>query len=111
MLRSGAPRSSARITISQQPIAPELALFCTVRVLEKAPLLTNGGRGFSSALKIMIADDHSEVRILLRNILESVPEWKVCGEAENGLSAVMLSGKLHPDVVVMDLQMPEVNGF
>ena len=84
---------------------------CTVLVLEKVPLLTNGGHEFSAALKIMIADDHSEVRILLRNILESVPEWQVCGEAENGLSAVMLSGKQHPDVVVMDLGMPEVKGF
>jgi hypothetical protein len=63
-----------------------LALCCTVLVLEKV-LLTNGGHEFSAALKIMIADDHSEVRILLRNILESVPEWQVCGEAENGLSA------------------------
>ena len=62
-------------------------------------------------LRILIADDHPAVRILLRNILESVPEWRVCGEAENGKSAVALAGRLHPDVIVMDLVMPESNGL
>ena len=62
-------------------------------------------------LRILIADDHSAVRILLRNILESVPDWRVCGEAENGKSAVALAGRLHPDVIVMDLVMPESNGL
>jgi len=62
-------------------------------------------------LRILIADDHSAVRILLRNILESVPDWSVCGEAENGKSAVALAGRLHPDVIVMDVVMPESNGL
>jgi two-component system, NarL family, response regulator NreC len=62
-------------------------------------------------LRILIADDHPAVRILLRNILESVPDWRVCGEAENGKSAVVLAGRLHPDVIVMDLVMPESNGL
>ena len=62
-------------------------------------------------LRILIADDHPAVRILLRNILESVPDWRVCGEAENGRSAVALAGRLHPDVIVMDLVMPEGNGL
>jgi len=62
-------------------------------------------------LRILIADDHAAVRILLGNILESVPDWRVCGEAENGKSAVALAGRLHPDVIVMDLVMPESNGL
>jgi DNA-binding NarL/FixJ family response regulator len=62
-------------------------------------------------LRILIADDHPAVRMLLRNILESVPDWRVCGEAENGTSAVALAGRLHPDVIVMDLVMPESNGL
>jgi DNA-binding NarL/FixJ family response regulator len=62
-------------------------------------------------LRILIADDHPAVRMLLRNILESVPGWKVCGEAENGTSAVALAGRLRPDVIVMDLVMPETNGL
>jgi len=62
-------------------------------------------------LRILIADDHPAVRILLRNILETVSEWKVCGEAENGSSAVALAGGLHPDIIVMDRVTPEVNGL
>jgi two-component system response regulator NreC len=62
-------------------------------------------------LRILIVDDHPGVRILLRNILESVPDWRVCGEAENGKSAVALAGRLRPDVIVMDLVMPESNGL
>ena len=62
-------------------------------------------------LRILIVDDHPAVRILLRNILESVPDWRVCGEAENGKSAVALAGRLRPDVIVMDLVMPESNGL
>jgi DNA-binding NarL/FixJ family response regulator len=62
-------------------------------------------------LRILIADDHQSVRMLLRNILESVPEWEVCGEVADGAAAVRSAGKLHPDVIVMDLVMPERNGF
>jgi len=63
------------------------------------------------ALRILIADDHQSVRVLLRNILESVPEWKVCGEASNGSAVVVFAQRLRPDVIVMDLVMPECNGL
>jgi DNA-binding NarL/FixJ family response regulator len=63
------------------------------------------------ALRILVADDHPAVRILLRNILETVPRWNVCGEAENGSSAVALATSLRPDIIVMDLVMPEINGL
>ena len=62
-------------------------------------------------LRILIVDDHPSVRILLRNILETVPEWEVCGEAANGLLAIAQATRLHPDVIVMDLMMPECNGL
>jgi two-component system nitrate/nitrite response regulator NarL len=62
-------------------------------------------------LRILIADDHQSVRVLLRNILESVPEWVVCGEASNGAAVVVSAQRLHPDVIVMDLVMPECNGL
>lgn len=62
-------------------------------------------------LRILIADDHQSVRVLLRNILESVPDWKVCGEESNGASVVASAKSLHPDVIVMDLVMPECNGL
>jgi len=62
-------------------------------------------------LRILIADDHQSVRMLLRNILESVPEWEVCGEVADGAAAVRSARKLRPDIIVMDLVMPERNGF
>jgi DNA-binding NarL/FixJ family response regulator len=62
-------------------------------------------------LRILIADDHPSVRSLLRNILETVPDWEVCGEAPDGSAAVVLAIRLHPDVIVMDLMMPECNGL
>ena len=62
-------------------------------------------------LRILIVDDHPSVRVLLRNILESIPEWEVVGEATNGSSAVSMADKLHPDIIVMDLMMPECNGL
>lgn len=62
-------------------------------------------------LRILIADDHPTVRLLMRTIVESVPDWRVCGEASNGLAAVQMSGRLRPDVVVMDMMMPDVSGL
>jgi DNA-binding NarL/FixJ family response regulator len=63
------------------------------------------------SLRILIADDHQSVRVLLRNILESVPDWKVCGEVSDGSAVVVYAQQLHPDVIVMDLVMPECNGL
>src|SRR6476620_6139900 len=62
-------------------------------------------------LRILIADDHQSVRVLLRNILESVPDCKVCGEVSDGSAVVVSAQRLHPDVIVMDLVMPECNGL
>jgi two-component system, NarL family, response regulator LiaR len=75
------------------------------------PQRQNSVESVMEALRILIADDHPAVRILLRNILETVPRWKVCGEAENGNSAVALATSLRPDIIVMDLVMPEINGL
>jgi DNA-binding NarL/FixJ family response regulator len=71
-----------------------------------SPQRQNNVESVMEALRILIADDHPAVRILLR-ILETVPRWKVCGEAENGNSAVALATSLHPDIIVMDLVVPE----
>lgn len=61
--------------------------------------------------RILIADDHSSVRVLLRNILETVPHWNICGEAENGRLAVSLAQELGPDIMIMDLVMPGMSGL
>lgn len=62
-------------------------------------------------LRILIADDHPLVRHGLRSVLESQPGWIVCGEAEEGRSAVKLGLELKPDVFLMDVTMPELNGL
>jgi DNA-binding NarL/FixJ family response regulator len=63
------------------------------------------------ATRILIADDDAPVRQLLRRILEEHPGWQVCGEACDGRDAVAKAKQLSPDVVVMDLAMPQMNGF
>jgi DNA-binding NarL/FixJ family response regulator len=60
---------------------------------------------------ILIVDDNTLVRHLLRSWLEQHPEWEVCGEAENGQLAVESVKQLHPDIVILDLQMPVMNGL
>lgn len=62
-------------------------------------------------LRILIADDHPLMRQGLRTVLEAQPGWTVCAEAENGRSAVTLGLDLKPDVYLLDVQMPELNGL
>lgn len=61
-------------------------------------------------IKILIADDHRIFREGIRTMLEGKPNMKVLGEAEDGRSAVRLARKLCPDVILMDLRMPDMNG-
>lgn len=62
-------------------------------------------------IKILLADDHPILREGLKAILESKPGLEVIGEAENGREAVREVARLHPDVVIMDIAMPEINGI
>ena len=62
-------------------------------------------------MKILLADDHNVLRQGLRRILEEQPEVEVVGEARNGREAVALAASTHPDVVVMDISMPLLNGL
>ena len=62
------------------------------------------------AVRILIADDDSAIRSLLRRILEERPGWQVCGEATNGTDAVAKTEELTPDLAIIDLAMPEQNG-
>ena len=62
-------------------------------------------------LRILIADDHALVRRGLRSVLEGRTGWTVCGEAQNGREAVKLGLKLRPDIFLIDVTMPELNGL
>jgi DNA-binding NarL/FixJ family response regulator len=63
------------------------------------------------SLRILIVDDHAVVRRGVRSLLESHADWEVCGEATTGRDAVEQNRRLRPDVVVMDLSLPELNGL
>jgi DNA-binding NarL/FixJ family response regulator len=63
------------------------------------------------SLRILVVDDHAVVRRGVRALLESHDGWEVCGEATTGRDAVEQSRRLRPDVVVMDLSLPELNGL
>jgi len=62
-------------------------------------------------IRVLLADDHAMVRKGFRLILEAQSDMEIAGEAGNGRDAVELAEKLHPDVVVMDVAMPELNGI
>ncbi len=64
----------------------------------------------SSTVRVVIADDHPVVRAGLRGMLEPESDIEVVGEATNRREAVNLVGRLEPEVVLMDLQMPELDG-
>jgi DNA-binding NarL/FixJ family response regulator len=64
-----------------------------------------------TSLHIIIVDDHAIVRRGVRVLLESQPGWEVTGEAATGREAVDLAKRLQPDVVVMDVSLPELNGL
>jgi DNA-binding NarL/FixJ family response regulator len=62
-------------------------------------------------LRILIADDHEVVRRGLCTLLQSHEGWEICGEASNGRAAVEMAKQLKPDVVIVDIGMPSLNGL
>ena len=64
-----------------------------------------------SAVRILVVDDHLAMRSALRVELSAHPLWQVCGEAQNGKEALEKVQKLRPDLVILDISMPVVDGF
>ena len=62
-------------------------------------------------IKVLIADDHQIVRQGLRTLLEKEPDLKVVAEAEDGRNTVRLAREFHPEVIIMDVAMPDLNGI
>jgi DNA-binding NarL/FixJ family response regulator len=62
-------------------------------------------------LRILVADDYELVRRGICSILKSQPGWTVCGEASTGEQAVQMARDLRPDIVIVDIGMPGLNGL
>lgn len=63
------------------------------------------------AVRILIADDDAAIRRLLRRLIENHEDWDVCADAHDGRDAIGKTDQFNPDVIVMDLAMPEMNGL
>jgi DNA-binding NarL/FixJ family response regulator len=61
--------------------------------------------------RFLIVDDSELVRKSLRTVLQANPEWEICGEAPDGETGVRLFKELHPNIVILDFQMPGINGI
>ena len=61
-------------------------------------------------LRILIADDHDLVRRGVRALLQPRADWQICGEAITGREAVAKAEELRPDIVILDISMPDLNG-
>ena len=65
----------------------------------------------STDITVLLADDHAAIRLGMRMVLETEPGFQVVGEAADGATAVSMARALRPDVVLMDLRMPVVDGI
>src|SRR5947207_12806108 len=65
----------------------------------------------SAPVRILVADDHEVMRLGVRNLLEARPGWSICAEASNGKEEIEKTLESRPDIIVMDIDMPVMNGF
>jgi len=63
------------------------------------------------SVTVLLADDHPVVRQGMRNLLNTEADFSIVGEAENGLQAVQLGEQLRPDIMIVDMMMPHLNGL
>lgn len=73
-----------------------------------APMHPNGG---STKIRVLLADDHTILRAGLKMMLNAQPDIEVIGEASDGRQAVHEAQRLEPDVIIMDITMPDCNGI
>jgi DNA-binding NarL/FixJ family response regulator len=75
------------------------------------PFLVESHRSSSARVRILLADDFAPWRSRVRAFLQFETEWTIISEACNGLEAVQKAAELHPDIVLLDLNMPGLNGI
>src|SRR5437667_10283066 len=67
-------------------------------------------RSMAKPIRVLVADDHPIVRRGVRSVLDSDSRWTVCGEAANAAEAIEAAKRLLPEVIVLDLALPDANG-
>ena len=72
---------------------------------------SEGATRIQMRTRFLIVDDSELVRRSLRTVLQANPEWEICGEAADGVSAVEMFKELRPNIVILDFQMPGINGI
>lgn len=75
------------------------------------PTLIDLHRSSSAGVRILLADDFAPWRSQVRSFLQSETKWKIVFEACDGLEAVQKTVELHPDIVLLDISMPRLNGI
>jgi PAS domain S-box-containing protein len=100
-----------RLTLLGGHVEIDSAAGTGTRVRLIAPLVDAPRDVETGALRIVIADDHPKVRGALRDMLHERPQLSVVGEASNGLEAIARAHALRPDVVLMDIAMPQMDGI
>src|SRR5260370_4107748 len=61
--------------------------------------------------RVIVVDDHAVIRRGVQQILHAFPEWELCGEAGDGQEAIRLAETLRPEIIIMDVSMPGLNGL
>ncbi len=106
MLIDSSAGGGSRITLVSKGPAPG----ATPEAGARAGLPARETAGLGRRIRLVIADDHEIVRQGLRSLLRGEPDMEIVAEAADGQEAVDLARKLRPDVVVMDVSMPRMNG-
>jgi NarL family two-component system response regulator LiaR len=73
--------------------------------------MSNKLNGKAANIRVLVVDDHAIIRKGMRAVLDLVPDMELVGEAENGKQAVKMDQELTPDIILMDLMMPEMDGI
>ncbi len=77
----------------------------------ESEMLCGDERPRLSIRRVLVADDSQPLRVAVRRLLADIPNWEICGEAANGREAVEKALELRPDVILMDIGMPELDGL